>query len=195
MIFYKHYIGDYQRDTGHLTMTEDCAFRRLLDTYYATERPLPADVETLYRHAKASSKAERDAVATVAAQFFPVAPDGLRHHKRCDAEIFQKQDKSAKARKSAVAKYNKEHNCDTPCDGSCGGICDGRCVRISGRIQSADANQSQSQTQNQEKEKELTGPTAEGEDNLSAPQRPVGPPNRVVREGEQPPVQLVKDVA
>ena len=36
MIFYKRYLGDYQRDTGHLSMLEHGAYTLLLDAFYAT---------------------------------------------------------------------------------------------------------------------------------------------------------------
>ena len=41
--YYPHHIGDYSKDTSHLTMLEDAAYRRMLDVYYATEKPLPLD--------------------------------------------------------------------------------------------------------------------------------------------------------
>lgn len=70
MNFYKHYIGDYKRDTGHLSMTEHGAFRSLLDHHYATEKPLPLDIQALYRLAGALSKTERSAVDKVIKEFF-----------------------------------------------------------------------------------------------------------------------------
>ena len=39
MNWYKRYIGDYQRDTGHLSMVEHGSYTLMLDTYYATGRP------------------------------------------------------------------------------------------------------------------------------------------------------------
>lgn len=42
MNFYEHHLGDYMRDTAHLSMIEDAAYRRLLDAYYIREAPLPA---------------------------------------------------------------------------------------------------------------------------------------------------------
>ena len=85
--FYKHYMGDYTRDTAHLSLAEHGAYRVLLDTYYATEQPLPAEKTALYRITKAMTPAERKAVDLVAAQFFPLQSDGLRHNQRADAEI------------------------------------------------------------------------------------------------------------
>ena len=43
MIWYKRFIADYKRDTGHLSMLEHGAYQALLDTYYLTEKPLPSD--------------------------------------------------------------------------------------------------------------------------------------------------------
>jgi uncharacterized protein YdaU (DUF1376 family) len=67
--FYKHFIGDYARDTAHLSMLEHAAYRLLLDHYYATERklPMPAQCERICR---ASTEEEKLAVRTVLAQFF-----------------------------------------------------------------------------------------------------------------------------
>lgn len=89
MNFYKHYLGDYARDTAHLSLMEHGAYRVLLDSYYATERGLPADNAALYRICKAFNAAERKAVDRVAAEFFPVdhTGDGLRHNPRADEEL------------------------------------------------------------------------------------------------------------
>ena len=86
MIFYKHWMGDYQRDTGDLSLVEHGAFRLLLDHYYATEEPLPAEPARLYRIAKAVTPDEQEAVRVVADRFFPVV-DGERRNARADAEM------------------------------------------------------------------------------------------------------------
>jgi len=41
MHFYDFNIGDYAKKTQHLTNEEDLAYRRALDMYYDTEKPLP----------------------------------------------------------------------------------------------------------------------------------------------------------
>lgn len=87
MNFYKRHLGDYAKDTPHLPMIEHGAYGLLLDYYYATERPLPAELEAILRVCRAITKAEQNAVRSVVDQFFPVAADGLRHNKRADAEI------------------------------------------------------------------------------------------------------------
>jgi len=85
--FYKRYMGDFARDTAHLTMLQRGAYNDLLDYYYSTGKALPADKPSLYRIAKAMSAAEKKAVDQVADQFFPVNGDGTRHNKRADEEI------------------------------------------------------------------------------------------------------------
>lgn len=76
MIFYKHFIGDYQRDTGHLTLTEHGAYRLMLDNFYGTSRPLPADRKALYRLLRAENSTERKAIDKMAVQFWrPLPPD------------------------------------------------------------------------------------------------------------------------
>lgn len=92
MNYYEHHLGDYAKKTSDLSTTEHGAYRLLLDTYYATEKPLPSDYKDLYRIARAMTPAERQAVRKVADKHFPIGSDGLRHNKRGDLEI-------AKARK------------------------------------------------------------------------------------------------
>ncbi|MDE1139939.1 MAG: YdaU family protein [Paraburkholderia tropica] len=86
MNFYKRYIGDYLRDTLRLSMIQDGAYGRLIDVYYAEEKPLPLKKEELYQIARATNKAEREAVDTVIGRFFIETPEGYRH-KRIEEEI------------------------------------------------------------------------------------------------------------
>lgn len=86
MQFYKRFIGDYGRDTAILTMEQDGAYGRLLDYYYATEKPLPADHEELYLIARAMSAGQRKSVDAVVARFFELGDDGYRNP-RADKEI------------------------------------------------------------------------------------------------------------
>lgn len=87
MNFYKRFMGDYGRDTAHLSLAEHGTYTLLLDHYYSTEAPLPADYVPLYRICRAFDDAEQLAVRTVADQYFPVGQDGKRHNGRADAQI------------------------------------------------------------------------------------------------------------
>lgn len=86
MNYYEHHIGDYDSATAHLSLLEDAVYRRLICLYYRTEAPLAADVKAVCRLVRATSKAERDTVADVLAEFFELRTDGW-HNDRCDAEI------------------------------------------------------------------------------------------------------------
>lgn len=87
MNFYKRYMGDYARDTAHLSLAEHGAYTLLLDHYYATEKPLPADDAALFRLCRGFDGAEQQAIRRVADMFFPIAEDGLRHNDRADRDI------------------------------------------------------------------------------------------------------------
>lgn len=45
MNYFPFHIGDYLSATRHLSWEEDLAYRRVLDTYYTNEKPLPAEVK------------------------------------------------------------------------------------------------------------------------------------------------------
>lgn len=77
MNFYKHYIGDYQRDTAHLSITEHGAYRLMLDTYYATGKPLPVERKALCRLLRADGASDKAAIDGIVCQFWKETPDGL----------------------------------------------------------------------------------------------------------------------
>jgi uncharacterized protein YdaU (DUF1376 family) len=106
MNYYEHHLGDYMRDTAHLSLLEDGAYRRLLDAYYTREKPLPADLRDCCKLARATTKPERDAVAYVLREFFERRDDG-HHQKRADEEIARFRSKSEKARASINARWER----------------------------------------------------------------------------------------
>lgn len=113
MNFFKLYIGDYQRDTAHLSVVEHGAFMLMLQHYYATERPLPTG-KALHRMLRAQDKVERDAIDSIAAQFWRTTDAGLVND-RADEEI-RKASKQceanravAMAREDARRSARKEH--------------------------------------------------------------------------------------
>lgn len=86
MNYYEHHIGDYDKNTSHLTACEDGIYSRLIRRYYDKEQPLPADVEQVKRLVRARDKQERKAVDDILAEFFELRTDGW-HHKVCDAVL------------------------------------------------------------------------------------------------------------
>jgi uncharacterized protein YdaU (DUF1376 family) len=131
MNYYPHHIGDYLRDTSHLSMTEHGAYRRMLDLYYASEKPLPLSSDCLYRLMQAKSKQDRAAIDTVLEEFFDRGNDGW-HNSRADLEIARAQEKSGKAKASAEHRWHSERNANastngmrTQCDGEMRTQCEG----------------------------------------------------------------------
>ena len=86
MIWYKFHLGDYITHTMHLSDAEDLAYRRLLDLYYMSERPIPLDTDAVAR----KIRLDTDITETVLSEFFERTDEGYRHH-RCDIEIAKYQ--------------------------------------------------------------------------------------------------------
>jgi uncharacterized protein YdaU (DUF1376 family) len=85
MNFFKLFIGDYQRDTAHLTLAENGAYFMMLQHYYATQKPLPTG-KALHRMLRAQDKTEREAIDSIAAQFWREI-DGELINERAAKEI------------------------------------------------------------------------------------------------------------
>lgn len=104
MFSYSFHIRDYLTKTRHLSNTEDLAYRRLLDTYYTEEQPLPSDAAQCARLV-----AMREHVAEVEAvlkEFFTLTPEGWRNE-RCDEEIAKYRAKADSARKANESRWQK----------------------------------------------------------------------------------------
>ena len=108
MHYYQFNIGDYRRDTFHLTLLEHGVYRQLLDTYYLNETPLCVDTAVVMRTHTARNKDEKAAVLMVLQNFFLLTDDGWIH-KGCEKTISKYKEKSNKARVSADARWSKRN--------------------------------------------------------------------------------------
>jgi uncharacterized protein YdaU (DUF1376 family) len=104
MNYYSRHIGDYLKDTAHLSLLEHGVFSRLLDVYYTKEGPI-ADAEAA-RLIGARTKEERAALKVVLSEFF-VSDGESWLQRRCEAEIARAKDKQRKASASASARWDK----------------------------------------------------------------------------------------
>lgn len=98
MNYYSFHIGDYRRDTAHLSLLEHGVYRQLLDMYYLSEEKIPEETEVVYRRLCARTDEEKNAVNTVLAEFFK--RDNGWFHARCERDIEQYQVKADRARKN-----------------------------------------------------------------------------------------------
>jgi len=104
MHYYTFNIGDYRRDTSHLSLLEHGIYRQLIDTYYLSEKPLNSDLDELMRSHCVRSADEMQALKNVLKDFFFETENGY-FHKGCDRQVKQFKDKSEKARLSAEARW------------------------------------------------------------------------------------------
>lgn len=84
MHYYQFNIGDYAKTTRHLSNTEDLAYRRLIELYYDTERPLISDVVKLSR--LINMRDNQEEIKTVLEDFFVEHEEGFTQN-RIDNEI------------------------------------------------------------------------------------------------------------
>lgn len=96
MNYYQHHIGDYRRDTAHLSLLEHGVYRQLLDMYYLSESKIPEETEVVFRRLCARTDNEKKAVETVLKEFFSFESGWV--HKRCDEVISEYHSKADKAR-------------------------------------------------------------------------------------------------
>lgn len=106
MNYYPFHIGDYVSATRHLSWVEDAAYRRLLDTYYVTEKPLPDDLRQVCRLVLATTEDQREAVKIILSEFFELTAEGWINS-RADAEINAMREKQQKQRDKANKRWHK----------------------------------------------------------------------------------------
>ena len=111
MNYYERHLGDYTRDTAHLSLLEHGVYTILLDRYYVTEQGIPDDRK--YRLARAHSKAERNAVDIVLEEFFYL-DDGIWKNQRAEEEIANYQRKARANRENGTKGGRPKRVLDTP---------------------------------------------------------------------------------
>lgn len=84
MNYYERHLGDYARDTAHLTIIEHGAYNLLLDRCYTTEQGIPDG--QAHRLARARTPVEKAAVDSVLSEFFSLV-DGHWVNRRVTEEI------------------------------------------------------------------------------------------------------------
>jgi uncharacterized protein YdaU (DUF1376 family) len=102
--YYERHIGDYLKDTAHLSLLEHGIYTRLLDVYYTRESGIP--VAEVARLIGARSRDEKEALQAVLAEFFVLDADRWTQA-RCESEIARYQDKQRKAKAAADARWSE----------------------------------------------------------------------------------------
>lgn len=95
MHYYSRHIGDYLKNTSHLSLLEHGIYSRLMDVYYVTEQAIQD--KDKYRCVAARTPEEKESVDAVLGDFFKLT-DGLWKHERCDKEIEKYQRNADKNR-------------------------------------------------------------------------------------------------
>ena len=91
MHYYVFNIGDYITGTHYFTNDQDLAYRRLLDLYYANEKPIDNETQSVSSRIRMGS--QTDAVEFVLREKFVLMDDNKWHHVVCDANILKYQGK------------------------------------------------------------------------------------------------------
>lgn len=84
MHYYQFHIADFTLHTTHLSLEEEAVYRRLLDYYYDTEKPIPKETNAVIRRLRLVNYAA--IVESVLNEFFVCEADGW-HNLRADFEI------------------------------------------------------------------------------------------------------------
>ena len=105
MNFYPRHLGDYAKDTHHLSLVEHGVLNLLLDRLYSSEKPFSR--KEAYQICRPSSKTEKQAVERVLTDYFVDTGAGFINH-RALREIEKYHEKSNKARQSAMSRWSPE---------------------------------------------------------------------------------------
>ena len=84
MNYYKRHLGDYAKDTAHLSAAEVGTYDLLLDRYYGTERPIRDDDAN--KIARAKTAKDRAIVRSILGEFFKRRGE-CWHHNYADGVI------------------------------------------------------------------------------------------------------------
>lgn len=107
--WYPFYPTRYQRETMHLTAEQDGAYRRLIDYYMTSGRPLPDNDVALRRIAGVD--ASSNAISIVKA-FFKQGESNQLRHKMCDLQLAEQSKRRdvnrSRAKKGAEKRWGNQ---------------------------------------------------------------------------------------
>ena len=112
MQFYQHHIGDFKKDTWHLTHEERSIYLELLWMYYDQETPLENDSEQLARLVRS----DVITVDRLLKDFFTLKENHW-HHMRVDEEVKAFYDRSEQARIKANKRWSMQQQCNSNATG------------------------------------------------------------------------------
>ena len=92
--------SDYLAHTHHLTITEDCCYRRLIDFYYLHSKPIQNELNLIAKQIRFGRKVKT--IETVLLQFFCLEDDNCWHHKRIDQDIEKYKEKADTNRENGM---------------------------------------------------------------------------------------------
>lgn len=104
MHYYKFNIGDFVKDTAHLTLEEEGVYRRLIDLYYTSEKAISLDIKSVSRAIRA--RGNEDLISEILNEFF-IKNKTCFKQTRIEKELKAYKEKSKKAKKSAEARWGK----------------------------------------------------------------------------------------
>ena len=96
MHYYHFNIGDYRKDTNHLTPIEHYIYRTLIDWYYLDESPIPKETQVVMRRLSLDHSYEPN-LQNVLRDFFFFNENGWKH-KRINNEIIEYHEQCEKNR-------------------------------------------------------------------------------------------------
>ena len=115
MHYYQFNIGDYAKSTLHLSLLEDLAYRRLLDRYYDTEKPLESDIDKLCRFIRMSD--HKKETKQIIEEYFSLTQKGWiqkRVKKELDASSAKADAARANGKKGGRPKKTQSVNSANP---------------------------------------------------------------------------------
>lgn len=102
MNYIELHLGDYAKDTRHLSLLEHGVYMMLLQIYYGDECPI--DDAKKYRLVSARTEEEREAVDTILSEFFTLI-DGKWVNARAERELEAYRQRSESARDRANKRW------------------------------------------------------------------------------------------
>ncbi|MBU8540214.1 YdaU family protein [Falsiroseomonas tokyonensis] len=179
------YIGDYLRDTGHLTGAEHGAYLLLLMQAWTRGGGLPTDDERLRHLARMDRREWAKARPAVLAFFYE--DGGALRNRRMEIELARSQTVAEKRRSAGLLGAEKRWNINGT------SMANG----IAEPLANASQNDGQSQSQSHQ-EDSLLSPLEEGGKGVSPgkpDEPPAAPPARVPRAAQAIPLAVLQDMA